>query len=175
MPKQPFIETKLYKVFISPLINLLFAVFGNTVGIWSLYIFVNVFFPKVWKNITWPGIHSFIFDGSILLISFSFLASALYYATRQRKITFNNVFSALLLICNTGFYWRAIAINQSNNPSLQNDQLIYTISIIMFFVSIVWLYIILARDKYVENADMQEERDNEYNQLRKNFNSKQHG
>lgn len=173
--KQPFIETKFYRVYISPLINLLFAVLGNTVGIWALYIFVNVFFLRVWRNLKWPGIEIFINDGSILLISFSFLASALYYTTRRGKITFKNVFSLILLLFNTGFFWRAIAIKQSNDLSIQNDFLIYKVSMIMFFASIVWLYVILARDKYVENTDLEEERNNEYDQLTQTFNSNQNG
>jgi hypothetical protein len=175
LEKQPFIETKFYKVYISPLISLLFAVFGNTVGIWALYIFVKIFFVKIWPSSIWPGIRTFIQDGSILLISFSFLASAFYFSTRRLKITFYNVAAGLLLLSNTIFYWRAIALKNSNNSSWMSDDLIHDISVIAFFIAIVLLYLIQARDKYMENTDALEERESEYDHLRENFNPNQNG
>lgn len=143
---------------------------GNTVGIWAGYLIITFILDHLIKGLTWPGLISFIQDGSILLISFSFLTTALYSSTRKLKITFFNSISVALLFVNLGFYIRVIVLKQNFPCQTHSDSYVNVSSYIIFYASLLLLYIILAREKFIENnADTLKSRNSSYSDLSSKF------
>ncbi len=168
---EKFTDSLFYRIYLSSLINLLFSVVGNTVGIWAGYLIITFILDHLIKGLTWPGLLSFIQDGSILLISFSFLTTALYSSTRKLKITFFNSVSVTLLFVNLGFYIRVIVLKQNFPCQPHSDTYVTLSSYIIFYSSLILLYIILAREKFIENnADTLRSRDSSYSDLTSKFN-----
>jgi len=169
---EKFKETDFYKIYVSSLINVLFSVIGNTVGIWAGYLIISFILDHLIVGLRWPGLLAFIKDGAILLISFSFLTTALYASTRRLKINFFNSVSVILLVVNLGFYIRVIVLKQNADYKEHYDGYVLISSYVIFYFSLVLLYIILAREKYIENnSDTQKGRNSSYLNLKSNFNS----
>jgi hypothetical protein len=159
-------DSKLYKLWLSPLINVLFAALGNTAGIWIGYILIKSIFSGIWVNFEWPGINKLINEGVLLIISFSFLTSVLYQSTRRMKINFFNIISTLILVVVAAYYARVIAIEQSD-ISKMNDEAIHTVSLLAFWISLILLYISLVYEKYVlDGGDVRKNRNSDYNDLK---------
>jgi len=158
-------ESNFYKIWLSPLINLLFSVFGNTAGIWLGFVLINYILFGIWDSLTWPGVKELIADGVILLISFSFLTSVLYQSTRRAKINFFNIISSFMLVVAALYYTRVILIEQSSKDIL-NDASINFVSVTMFFGSIILLYANLVYDKYVEYSSPRENRKDDLEKLK---------
>lgn len=158
-------ESNFYKVWLSPLINLLFSVLGNTAGIWLGFVLINYILFGIFDSLKWPGVKALIDDGVILLISFSFLTSVLYQSTRRAKINFFNIISSFMLVVAALYYTRVILIEQSNND-IHNDASINFISLTMFFGSIILLYANLVYDKYVEFSSPRDNREDAFDKLK---------
>ncbi len=141
-----------YKVFIVPLIKVSFTFWGGTLGIWGSFLILNVLFSKVFPTAHFPGLDNFVHHGEILIISFAFLAEALFYSTRDLKINFFNVASVILLITSIFLYVRVIALKSSSLNPTDHDSIIFTYSPICFFASIVLFYFIIVREKYHEES-----------------------
>ena len=142
-------DKKVYKIWFSPLITVLYSALGNTAGIWIGYLLIEFIFSGIWG--TWPGITSLINDGVILLISFSFLTSVLYQSTRRLRINIFNVLTCAILIFVSFIYARVIAIG-IYDESLENDNLVYNVSLLSFGVSLLIFYICLVYEKYIHSS-----------------------
>lgn len=158
-------DSKVYKLWISPFINVLFSALGNTAGIWIGYILIKSVFSGIWVNFEWPGIDKLINEGVLLIISFSFLTSVLYQSTRRLKFNFFNICSIIILVVVSAYYARVIAIEQSDVSKL-NDKTIHTVSLFAFWISLILLYISLVYEKYVQDGiDPRKKRNNDFNDL----------
>lgn len=159
-----------YKLWISPLINVIFSALGNTAGIWVGYILIKSIFSGVWNDLEWPGINSIVDDGVLLIISFSFLTSVLYQSTRRLKINLFNVISSVVLVMVAAYYARVIAIEQST-MDVQGDTSVSAVSWFAFSLSLLLLYISLVYEKYVQQggSKAKKKRDDDYDELSDNF------
>jgi len=159
-------DSRIYKIWLSPLISVLYSAFGNTVGIWAGYILIEGIFVGIWEGWEWPGIDSIINDGVLLVISFSFLTIVLYQSTRRMKINVFNVLSSAFLVIVSAYYIRAIALEQSGIGE-SNDSIIYAMSLIAFFSSLILLYISLVWQKYIQfEGDARKNRNIDYEDLK---------
>ena len=162
-------ESNVYKMWFSPLINVLFSALGNTAGIWVGYILIKSIFFGIWEDLEWPGFNKLVNDGVLLLISFSFLSSVLYQSTRRLKINLFNVLSSFILVIVAAYYARVIAIEQSSVDIL-NDSAIYKVSLLAFWVSLLLFYSSLVYEKYVQlYGDVRTNRNNDYDDLKDQF------
>lgn len=161
-------DKKTYKMWFSPLINVMYSALGNTAGIWIGYILIKKIFFGIWGELEWPGIGQLINDGVVLLISFSFLASILYQSTRRLKINLFNILSSIILVIVSAYYARVIAIELSEN-AISDDTAVYTVSLASFWGSLVLFYINLVYEKYIQFGDARKNRNSDYNQLETQF------
>lgn len=162
-------ESKIYKMWFSTLINVLYSALGNTAGIWVGYIIITSIFSGIWEGLEWPGFDKLVNDGVLLLISFSFLSSVLYQSTRRLKINLFNVLSSIVLVIVAAYYARVIAIEQSD-ANILNDKTIYTVSLLAFWGSLTLFYGSLVYEKYVQLfSDARSKRNTDYEDLRDQF------
>jgi hypothetical protein len=162
-------DSRLYRVWISPLIRVSFSFFGDTVGIWMGFFIIKIIF---YKQLSWPGIDYFIQDGKILLISFAFFSAALYYATRGLRITLLNFIAGLFLLAALFYYIRAIGskTDSSHGNEYVKDWGLHYASLIIFFGAIILYYLILLRSRIIETkSDVAAERDHEQSKLEDKF------
>lgn len=160
----PFKESFLYKVFLSPLIKVSFSFVGDTMPIWGSGL-VSILFIGILPINAWPGLAYFITDGTIIVISFAFLSNALYYSTRSLKINLSNVISILLLLASIGLYTRAIGLKLASEKH-DCDKSVYIGSILIFIISLMIYYIIIANQKYKQvRSNLSKERNKEEDTL----------
>jgi hypothetical protein len=161
-------KSKWYKIYIESLINVGFAGIGNTAGIWMGYIIIKFVFTGVFENLSWPGLSSLIQDGVILIISFSFLSSALYHSTRRLKINISNTLSIVFIVAIALFYARVIALEQTGEER-GIDEILSVVSIVAFAISLIIYYGTLAYERYIQHTDFAEKRDSDYDEMSKDF------
>ncbi len=163
-------DSSFYKLWFSPLINVVFSAVGNTAGIWVGYILIEFIFSDIWDGLKWPGLDSLVSDGVLLIISFSFLTSVLYQSTRRLKFNFFNITSLILLVIVSAYYVRVIAIEQADTK-IMNDKAIYGISTLAFVGSLILLYISLVWERYVQQSgnNARINRNNELKDLKDQF------
>jgi hypothetical protein len=169
----PFKDSPFYKICISPLIKVGFAFVGDTMPIWGSLL-VSFVLVKILPSGAWPGLSFFINDGTIIVISFAFLSSALYYSTRNLKINLLNVSTSLLVLISILLFTRAIGLkvtNESNHnePHSLDDQVYYG-SIAIFIISFFLYYIVLVEQKYKANrSNLTNERNKTQASLEQDF------
>lgn len=155
--KKPFQDRWFYKVIFSPLIKVLFSVLGDTMGIWGAFLILNFIFTGLWPNLKWPGIDYFIQEGKIILVSFAFLSSALYYCTRKLRINLLFILVIVHMVGTVLIYSRAIALQLKDGVEEKSkaitDWVLKGYSIYIFYASIVLYLLVLFREKWLENRD----------------------
>ena len=160
METPPIKETRFYKVYCSAFFQVAFSVFGDSMAIWGTFIIANWLFAELWPNLYWPGINYFIVDGKVILISFSFLSSAMYYSTRDLRINIRNILVGIHLLASLFIFCRVIALNAIHSEKdlalLKEEKLdwiVYPFSIYVFFASICLYYWVINRKRSIENSD----------------------
>ena len=101
-------ETKKLKKKVS-LIETGLNVLGNTAGIWLTYFILVVFFRGI-IDTNWKGFSYFVYDGSLLIISFSFITSVLIATIRGFQVNRYNTLASFLFVSNSVIYARHIGI-----------------------------------------------------------------
>lgn len=170
---KPLTERVFYQVYISPLIKVLFSFVGDTMPIWGSLL-VSIILTDILPANAWPGLPFFINDGTIIVISFAFLSTSLYYSTRSLKINMLNVFTGVLIIISILLFTRAIGLKVKNetlhNEPHQPDNLVFYGSIGIFFFSSILYFIILVIQKYkASKANLANERNKDQDNLENNF------
>lgn len=84
-------------------IQTLIIFLGNTVAIWLTFFLIQ-FFKGINEEIEYPGVASFVTDGTILIISFSFLTTILIATTNKFKPNFYNLSSLILILITAIIY-----------------------------------------------------------------------
>lgn len=140
------------------------------------WLIVDHFFDGFFSH-PWPGLTALINQGVFLLISFSFLASALFVSTRRLRINLLNVISAIALVIVVFYYARVIALSQSTDLQVspdgkcQYDQTIQTCSYLIFILSVILLYLVLCWESYVviRGNESLDARDGDYDDLKSQY------
>lgn len=147
-------------VFFEPLIQSAFVFMGTTAAIWLGYVIIYLFDqfqvskPNIdidnYKSI-WPGIDLFFFNGSILIMTFSILASAAYTTSREMKINFFSVFPWLIIFFNALVY--SIFIFEVNIDGLLDQNIFFKrYSNIVLWGSLIFMYFSFIREQWKNNV-----------------------
>ncbi len=165
-----------FKVFVSPLWPVLVNVAGNTAGIWFGWILIKYVLFGFFDNLKWPGMDSLINEGVLLLVSFSFLSTIIYESSKRWRINVFNAFGFIMLLAVCLSYTRAIGLRQvqkttSLETEFEPDKFVFVASLCAFFGSIILLYSLLARDRYVRlsGAHPASSRGEDGDELKKEF------
>ena len=103
-------RTRFYKALIETIIN----VIGNTAGIWLTYIIAVLFFGGIIKT-EWQGIQYFLYDGSLLILTFSFLTSVIIVSFQGYSINRYNSLAFLLFFLSAILYAKHLGMNGNSS------------------------------------------------------------
>lgn len=85
-------------------------ILGNSVGIWLSYFLIEFYFKGINPNISFPGFETFLIDGTLMVITFSFLTTVLVSMSNRLKHNFYNISAIVLLIVSAIIYSRFIGL-----------------------------------------------------------------
>lgn len=171
------LEKRHYRtIFLDPLIQCAF-VFGRStaaiiLGRIIIYVIDQFRISRPGINVAeyvsiWPGIDLFFFNGSILIMSFSLLASAAYTTSREMRFNFFSIFPWLVIAINALVY--SIFITEVNIDGILSQNIFFKdYSNWVFWGSLIFLYLSFIRDQVKKNAtDLVS--DLGFDELRQNF------
>ncbi len=98
---------------IQAIIQTVAILLGNTVGIWLSYFLIQFFFKGINPDITYPGFRSFLLDGTLLIVTFSFLTTIIISMTNIIKFNFYNILAAIILLFSSIIYSRFIGLGST--------------------------------------------------------------
>ncbi|HRG21848.1 MAG TPA: hypothetical protein PLQ57_12485 [Saprospiraceae bacterium] len=134
-----------FQRFYKSLLETLIQVIGNTAGIWLTYIISVVFFSGI-VNTDWQGLEYFLKEGSLLIISFSFLTNVLVSSYNGYYLNRYNVLAIILFICIAIIYAKHLGLNGNSNFG--------TLMWIPFIASIVLNYFALYSQRFAFNVPL---------------------
>ena len=126
-----------FKIKTKRLINsclvLLVNVLGNTVGIWLAFLII-LFFNDIIDNAIWPGIRSFIYSGSLLIISFSFFTTVITSTMYLKRMNWYNSLAVVGLVISSVIYAKYIGLGGEASIDKTELNLILFAPIILSFI-----------------------------------------
>lgn len=131
--------------FINSCVKLLINILGNTVGIWFAFLAI-LFFRDMIPNISWPGIKSFAFSGSLLVTSFSFFTTVLTTTRGMKFVNRYNVLAVMGLVSTALIYTRFIGLGGESAVCKEDANVLLFIPI---FFSIILLFFTLKNRKRI--------------------------
>ncbi|MDL2262844.1 hypothetical protein LJC11_05020 [Bacteroidales bacterium OttesenSCG-928-I21] len=133
------------KRFYKSCLKLLVNILGNTVGIWFAFL-VILFFRGIIPEISWPGIKSFVYSGSLLVISFSFFTTVI---TTTSGLKFKNIYNILAIIglaLTALIYSKFIGLGGESSVNKEDSNILLIIPIIL---SVILLFFTLKNRKKI--------------------------
>lgn len=94
---------------LNSLVLLIVNILGNTVGIWLAFLII-LFFRGIIDNAVWPGMMSFVYNGSLLIISFSFFTTVITSTLYLKRINIYNLLALIGLVVSSIIYAKYIGL-----------------------------------------------------------------
>ena len=131
--------------YLQAFIQTLIIFLGNTVAIWLTFFLIQ-FFKGINEEIAYPGILSFVSDGTILIITFSFLTTILIATTNKFKANFYNISSLILILITSIIYAKFTGLGgEKETLELWRDCLLW----LPFLVSTILMFFALKNQRSV--------------------------
>lgn len=132
------------------LLQTLLILLGNTIGIVLSYFLIKFVLAGVIVSLKWPGIISFIKNGSFILIAFSNITTIIVATSSGLRINKHNFSAFLLLVVSLFIYIRCIGLGNLGGIDVFWGIIPFVFSSIMLFFAFVdqhnifrktfWLY-----------------------------------
>lgn len=126
-----------------PIIETLLNVIGNTAGIWLTFVVISLFYEGIIEDNHWTGFLYFIVDGSLLIITYSFLTTILITSFKNFELNKYNISALVILITTSVLYARHLGIkSNTTEESLNLEWYLW----VPFILSIILLFLTLLSD-----------------------------
>ena len=123
-------------------------IIGNTAGIWLTFFILVIFFKGYDISPKWKA--EFVFDGSLLIITFSFLTSIFIIAMRSYELNRYSICAGILSITTSVIYARHLGLSKIDDvDSNQWSVWLY----LPFILSVILLFFAIRRDKISKNEN----------------------
>ena len=125
----------------------LINVVGNTAGVWLTFLIIGLFYNGIIST-SWQGLNYFVFDGTLLIITYSFLTSIFIASVKSYELNRYSICAILLFVLTSIFYARHLGLGgiEKIDATKWNFQLW-----VPFLLSIILLVFATQKDKIDKN------------------------
>jgi hypothetical protein len=129
----------------------------NTAGIWGAFFAITFLFKGIINGLEWPGILSFITNGSLLTITFSLLSTAIITTGEKLKLNVYNGIAGFFILVTGLLYIRGIALlNKQDADFIAQCLVVFIAATILLFFSLKDKNNLLRRNSWLKNTTLED-------------------